>query len=86
MSGNYRNCHMRLIFGLVPWCYGWWAAEVGMLLLCSWLTLKQPTKKKPKQNPHNKIPTKKPKQTKKQTIPCSQHKKCHWNECHFACI
>lgn len=63
MSGNYRNCHMRFIFGLVPWCYGWWATEVGMLLLCSWLTLKQPTKKKTKtkptqQNTHKKPPNK----------------------------
>lgn len=65
MGGNYRNCHMRFIFGLVPWCHGWWAAEVGILFLCSRLTLiwKSQTTNQPKppKTPKNKPQQKKPK-------------------------
>lgn len=60
MSGNYRNCHMRFIFGLVPWCCGWWAVEVGMLFL---LLLINPDLKKTQTTTTIKNPGKTPNET-----------------------
>lgn len=64
MSGNYRNCHMRFIFGLVPWCCSCWSWYAISLLLIDPdpKTLKTPAKST-QWNTHKNNETKQKKQT-----------------------